>query len=143
MNKNRKNRSEGRKGQSRGINGHAKGQLETLAEQAQYNINELAKLCRVSRRQLLRVIRRRLKRTPESWLNERRIIASRRLLLSGVPVKVVALELGYKQTSHFCRQFKSLNQMTPTAFASARDAGSLKKAGTAEPAVTAIAPTAR
>jgi AraC-like DNA-binding protein len=31
---------------------------------------------------------------------------------------MVALELGFKQPSHFCRQFKSFNHLTPSQFAS-------------------------
>jgi AraC-like DNA-binding protein len=40
------------------------------------------------------------------------------MLLSGLPVKTVAAELGFKQVSHFCRQFKSLNDVTPSQFVS-------------------------
>ena len=47
-----------------------------------------------------------------------RKIAARQLLLSGQQVKAVAFELGFKQPSHFCRQFKSFNNLTPSQFAS-------------------------
>ena len=90
--------------------------LEELAPTALYDAKELARLCGWSSRQLQREFRRRLGRTPQAWLNERRIIASRELLLSGTPVKVVAIELGFKQTSHFCRLFKSFSRMTPSEF---------------------------
>jgi AraC-like DNA-binding protein len=38
------------------------------------------------------------------------------LLLAGMPVKVVATSLGFKQAAHFCRHFKRLHQRTPTEF---------------------------
>jgi transcriptional regulator GlxA family with amidase domain len=91
--------------------------LEQLAVTARYDAKELARLCHLSVRQLERNFRRELGRTPQDWLNEERIKTSQQLLLSGQPVKVVALELGFKQTSHFCRQFKSLHNLTPSQFA--------------------------
>jgi AraC-like DNA-binding protein len=90
---------------------------ERLAEAARYDAKELAKLCHLSVRQLERDFRRDLGRTPQDWLNEQRIKAAQPLLLSGQPVKVVALELGFKQVSHFCRQFKSMHKLTPSQFA--------------------------
>ena len=101
---------------------------EELAEQANYDARELARLCRLSDRQLRRTIRRCLGRSAQNWLNERRVIASRRLLLSGHPVKEVAFQLGYKQPSHFCRQFKMYHDLTPSEFV-------LKEAQVAESAL--------
>jgi AraC-like DNA-binding protein len=89
-----------------------------LAPAAHFDATELARLCHVSKRQLQREFRRWLDRSPQDWLNERRIRAAQKKLLRGDPVKRVALELGFKQVSHFCRQFKSLNDMTPSEFAS-------------------------
>ena len=86
------------------------------AESAHFDATELAGLCQLSIRQLQREFRRCLGRSPQDWLNERRIIAARRLLLAGQPVKRVAFELGFKQSSHFCRQFKSFNNLTPSEF---------------------------
>ena len=89
---------------------------EKLAVTARYDARELARLCALSTRQLQRYFSRTLKRSPQEWLNEQRIEAARRLLLSGGPVKRVAFELGFKQVSHFCRQFKFYNRMTPSQF---------------------------
>jgi len=95
---------------------------EELARAAHYDANVLAKLCEISPRQLQRHFRRHFHRTPQHWLNERRLLAAQSLLLSGDSVKKVALDLGFKQTSHFCRQFKSRNQMTPSQFALSQNA---------------------
>jgi AraC-like DNA-binding protein len=89
---------------------------EELAEAAHYNARKLAELCGVSVRHLQRHFRRTYQRSPQSWLNERRLVAAEKLLLKGEQVKKVALDLGFKQTSHFCRQFKSHNKMTPSEF---------------------------
>jgi AraC-like DNA-binding protein len=89
---------------------------EGLAGTAHYDAKELAKLCNLSVRQLERDFRRVLGCSPQGWLNEQRIKAAQQLLLSGQPVKVVALELGFKQSSHFCRQFKLQFHLTPSQF---------------------------
>ena len=94
-----------------------KGKWEELAESSHYDANQLAKLCGVSTRQLQRHFRRSFHCSPQSWLNERRLQIAEVLLLSGESVKKVALDLGFKQPSHFCRQFKSRNKMTPSQFA--------------------------
>jgi AraC family transcriptional regulator len=93
-------------------------QWEQLAGTARYDAKKLARLCHLSVRQLERDFHRGLERSPQDWLNEQRIKAAQQLLLSGQSVKVVALELGFKQPSHFCRQFKSLHNLTPSQFAS-------------------------
>jgi len=91
---------------------------ENLAGTARYDAKELAQLCNMSVRQLERDFRHLLDRSPQNWLNEQRVKAAQQPLISGQPVKVVALELGFKQSSHFCRQFKSFHHLTPSQFAS-------------------------
>ncbi len=91
---------------------------EQLAGTACYDAKELAQLCHLSVRQLERDFHHILERSPQDWLNEQRIKAAQQLLLSGEPVKKVAFELGFKQSSHFCRQFRDQTQLTPTEFAS-------------------------
>lgn len=91
--------------------------MEVLAAQAHFNAKELAKLCKLSVRQLQRDFRRQKGCTPQNWLNEQRLMAAQRMLQSGEPVKKVALDLGFKQASHFCRQFKMYHNLTPAQFA--------------------------
>jgi len=90
---------------------------EELAPAAHYNAQELAKLCGISTRQLQRHFRFRFCCSPQSWLNHRRLLVAEELLLSGDSVKKVALDLGFKQPSHFCRVFKTWNHMPPSQFA--------------------------
>ena len=94
--------------------------LEQMAITAHYNSKELAALCQLSARHLQREFRRQLNQTPQKWLDELRIKAAAQLLLGGMPVKRVAIELGFKQISHFCRQFKLRNRQTPSEFASSQ-----------------------
>src|SRR5262249_39702852 len=76
----------------------------------------LARFCGISIRQLQRRFREELSRSPQCWLDEQRIVAAEKLLILGYQVKRVAFDLGFKQSSHFCRQFKSRKQMTPSEF---------------------------
>jgi AraC-like DNA-binding protein len=96
-------------------------QWEVTAQQARYDASEFARYCRLSPRQLQRKFRQTLNRTPQEWLDEQRIEAAKQLLMSGEPVKKVAFDLGYKQSSHFCRQFKSRNGVTPSEFAALQE----------------------
>ena len=91
--------------------------MVNLAAQAHFDAKELARLCKLSVRQLQRDFRRQKGCTPQNWLNKQRLMAAQRLLQSGEPVKNVAFNLGYKQSSHFCRQFKMYHNMTPAQFA--------------------------
>jgi AraC-like DNA-binding protein len=90
--------------------------VEELAAKANYDSRALAKLCHLSTRQLQREFRRRFGVSPQRWLDERRLNAAGTMLLSGEPVKKVAYDLGFKQTSHFCRKFKFQHRLTPREF---------------------------
>jgi transcriptional regulator GlxA family with amidase domain len=93
-------------------------QWRVLGGASRYDANELARRLCISTRQLQRVFRLQFDRSPQDWLNEQRILRARELLLSGShSVKEVALDLGFKQVSHFCRQFKLRNHLTPSEFA--------------------------
>jgi AraC-like DNA-binding protein len=105
---------------------------EELAESARFNARELARLCHISDRQLQRQFRCHLDQSPRDWLNERRLEVARRLLLSGSPIKTITFELGFKHVSHFCRQFKSRYQMTPTEFIFSSVAPSESRVGTVD-----------
>jgi AraC-like DNA-binding protein len=90
---------------------------EAIAQEARYDAGAFARHCRLSPRQLQRKFREKLNRTPQEWLDEQRIEAAKQLLQSGESVKRIAYDLGFKQASHFCRQFKSRNGVTPSEFA--------------------------
>src|SRR5262245_24041940 len=89
---------------------------EELAEAAGYKASKMAELCGLSIRQLQRDFRRHLGCSPQEWLSERRLRAARERLLVGEPVKVVALNLGFKHVPNFCEWFKAVNGMTAKEF---------------------------
>lgn len=84
-----------------------------LARECHFNEQLMAQRCMVSVRQLQRYFAEEMGRTPKAWINEQRMIAARKLLLEGWPVKAVAADLSYKQASHFCREFKRCYNLTP------------------------------
>ena len=90
--------------------------LEQLAQAAHYDCQALARLCRLSLRQLEREFRDRFGCPPHDWLNALRIKVAQEQLMAGESVKKVALDLSYKQSSHFCRQFKAKTGTTPSEF---------------------------
>ncbi len=87
-----------------------------LAKQSNYNAGNMAEICQISLRQLERYFEDDFSRSPLEWLTEQRMLAARHLLLQSQSVKEVAYSLSYKQTSHFCRDFKKCYEMTPTEF---------------------------
>jgi transcriptional regulator GlxA family with amidase domain len=96
------------------------GDWERLASEAHYDAKTFARLCNLSIRQLERRFHREIGRTPQSWLDELRLRVAEDLLLAGRPVKSVAYDLGFKQSSHFCRRFKLHYSLTPSQFAAQR-----------------------
>ena len=85
-----------------------------LAESANYNAKRLADECGVSLRQLERYLSRVAGRTPQRWLSELRQKKSIELLWSGHSIKEVSYQLGYKQSSHFSRDFKRFYGVAPS-----------------------------
>ncbi|MBI4658906.1 MAG: AraC family transcriptional regulator [Verrucomicrobia bacterium] len=87
-----------------------------LAQKAHYHANELARLNRISQRQLERYFIEHFGRPPQLWLNELRLIKAAVYLASGRRVKEVALELGFQNVSHFSRKFKDYHGCRPMQF---------------------------
>ncbi len=48
--------------------------------------------------------------------NKRLAFAARQLQATGTPIKVIALELGYRRTAEFTRSFKELFRLSPLEF---------------------------
>jgi len=87
---------------------------EELAEEAGYNPKNLADRCGVSLRQLERFIPQATGKTPQRWLNDLRQQKACELIASGQSVKEVSIRLGYKQSSHFSREFKRFHGVPPS-----------------------------
>jgi AraC-like DNA-binding protein len=80
---------------------------EVLAIRAKYSPRRLAALCQVSQRTVQRHFRTHYNVTVCEWLNNLRLQRAYKRLLAGDRIKEVALELGFKQLSHFSRVFKA------------------------------------
>ena len=91
-----------------------------LAHRSRFRAAALAKDCGISLRQLERFFLLRTSKPPQRWLNELRQQHAIVLIVEGKPVKEVAYELGYKQPSHFSREFKRFHGVSPN-FARTRE----------------------
>ena len=80
----------------------------------------MAKLCSVSLRTLQRHFRNHYSLTVTEWLRDVRMEEAKRRILAGDFIKVVAIDLGFKQLSHFSRVFKASFGMAPSFFAGQR-----------------------
>jgi AraC-like DNA-binding protein len=82
-------------------------QWEVLAQKAAYKPSELAATCQISLRTLQRHFRKNYGVTVAQWLRELRLSYAYKSLQTGKSVKEAAFDHGYKQISHFSREFKN------------------------------------
>ena len=78
-----------------------------LAQDAEWSVSKLAKLCKVSVRGLELRFHKQMDRTPKEWLVEQRQKQAAKLLRDGSSVKETAGKIGYKYSNHFSREFKN------------------------------------
>ena len=88
---------------------------EQLAKEAHFRPQALAERCGVSMRTLQRHFRARYDQTVSDWLRELRLNQAFNSLKGCESVKEVAFDLGYKQPSHFTRDFKKRFGVPPRA----------------------------
>jgi AraC-like DNA-binding protein len=88
-----------------------------LAKQARYDPEDLARLMRVSPRQLSRYTHDLFNHTLQDWLDEQRLAdAAAMLLQSDELIKTIAYDLGFKSVSHFSNKFKTRYGISPKAY---------------------------
>lgn len=90
---------------------------EGLAGQSRYSCENLAGFCGVCTRQLERFFLYRFQMTPRRWMQILRMHRARALIQSGQFTKTVALELHFKGSPQFCREFKKHFGQPPQYFA--------------------------
>src|SRR5687767_12371288 len=86
---------------------------EALAQQVSFRPSDLASACGVSLRTLQRHFRKQYHVTVSEWLRTFRLRQAYERLKTGETVKGVAYDLGYKQLSHFSRDFKNSYGVAP------------------------------
>ena len=84
-----------------------------MAQASNYSVKALAKACGVSARHLRRFFLQRTGKTPRQWLRDWRQMRAIALLAGPRLIKQVADQLGFKQPSHFSRQFKHYHGLPP------------------------------
>jgi AraC-like DNA-binding protein len=83
-------------------------------KEAHYSSPLLARSCSVSASQLRRYFQYVYGLSPQKWLDELRIWHALELLCAGRSVKEAAGDLFFSTVSHFCHQYRSFHQCTPT-----------------------------
>ena len=91
-------------------------ELSKLVRHCLYDNQRLADHLNLTKRQLERIFQSELGRSPRDWINEIRLLDSREMLIDLQSIKQVAILLGFKQESHFCREFKRVHGITPREY---------------------------
>jgi AraC-like DNA-binding protein len=81
-----------------------------------FSASKLAKLCGVSQRSLERFFKETKAVSPHQWLHLQRLLQAKSVLLESPSIKEAADALGYKQPSHFSREFKRHHGASPSGF---------------------------
>ena len=83
----------------------------------QWHLEELQDIAHMSRSSLMRVFRRATGRTPIDYLIRLRIQRAMELLRnSDLNVTEIAMEVGFNDTNYFTRQFRKIQQQTPSSY---------------------------
>jgi transcriptional regulator GlxA family with amidase domain len=85
-----------------------------LVREAKWSTLGLAKKCGVSMRTLERHFIKEVHKRPKAWILEKRLLDGLDLLRSGHSVKETADRVGYKNATHFSREFKNHCGHRPT-----------------------------
>jgi AraC-like DNA-binding protein len=91
-------------------------QWSELARKAKFDVGLLSQELQVSQRQLQRYTRKLFGCAPQNWLNSERLQQAGQLLIRSQSVTDVSRQLGFKQLSHFSREFKLHFGLSPTGY---------------------------
>ena len=91
-----------------------------LAQECAYSGRRLARTLKITERQLQRIFASAIGRSPQSWLNEQRLLSAKNMLPTAESVKEVAYALGFRKTSQFSRDFRRQFGRAPSSFLKVR-----------------------
>jgi AraC-like DNA-binding protein len=92
--------------------------FQTIARRSGFKVRGMSGILGLSQRQLQRDTRRYFGLRPLHWLKEQRLKAAGELLKQHQPIKRVCFRLGFKQLSHFSREFKLFYGVSPRQYLS-------------------------
>lgn len=84
------------------------------------SLNDLARLCGISRFQVLRGFARETGLTPHAYLVQRRLQMARRLIAQGMDLAEAAASSGFADQSHMTRAFVRTYGLSPGRYAAAQ-----------------------
>lgn len=87
----------------------------------EFSLHTLAAMAGMSRTRFAARFTQLVGKSPHHYLMEYRIGMAKRLLETGMPVKVVASRVGYRTVPAFVRKFKETTGLTPGAWSASRD----------------------
>lgn len=90
--------------------------LTQIARESDYRMQGLCERIGVSERHLRRVFGEGIGISPKEWLRQERMVAARKLLRHGSPIKEVAIDLGFSTAKMFSREFINFHGVRPTDF---------------------------
>ena len=89
---------------------------EQRLQNARWQAQRLARACGVGEWTLRHYVRERFGLRLHAWITKERMSEASDLLAQGLTVKEVAWAVGYKQPSHFSREFKVFHGVGPSEF---------------------------
>jgi AraC-like DNA-binding protein len=94
----------------------SQGDLIRAASSCSFRITKVSRCLQISDRQLQRYTRKWFGRSAQAWLDDERLTLAANLVCGAQQIKAISLDLGFKQTSHFCRKFKAFYGLSATKF---------------------------
>ena len=86
------------------------------AQVSKYRAGPFSVSLKISRKTFERTMKNLVGKTPQAWLSEQRLVVAAEMLAEHRRPKFVAHTVGFKQLSHFSREFKLHFGVGPRAF---------------------------